>query len=154
MAIALVLSAVLSYLYSYKIPDVYGASTRILLKDKTSYDYQSQVYKNIGYINAYGDIVNQKRVLTSYDLVDRTLEKLDFEVSYFIIGRFKTTQIYANLPFTVRIQLLNNKLYERPFDLHIVDSKQFTISYDGGQGWSPRNSSSTPISRMRISPCA
>lgn len=134
VVIALVLSAVLSYLYSYKIPDVYGASTQILLKDKTSYDYQSQVYKNIGYINAYGDIVNQKRVLTSYDLVDRTLEKLDFEVSYFIIGRFKTTQIYANLPFTVQIQLLNNKLYERPFDLHIVDSKQFTISYDGGQG--------------------
>ncbi len=134
VVIALVLSAVLSYLYSYKIPDVYGASTQILLKDKTSYDYQSQVYKNIGYVNAYGDIVNQKRVLTSYDLVDRTLNKLDFEVSYFIIGRFKTTQVYANLPFTVQIQILNNKLYERPFDLHITDAKNFTISYDAGQG--------------------
>lgn len=134
VVIALVLSAVLSYLYSYKIPDVYGASTQILIKDRTSYDYQSQMYKSIGFVNAYGDIVNQKRVLTSYDLVDRTLEKLDFEVSYFIIGRFKTTQVYSNLPFTVDMQVLNPKLYERPFDLHIIDPGQFTVSYDAGKG--------------------
>lgn len=134
VVIALVLAAVLSYLYSYKIPNVYGASTQILLKDKTSYDYQSQVYKSIGFLNSYGDIVNQKRVLTSYDLIDRSLDKLDFEVSYFIIGRFKTTQVYANLPFTVQIQVLNAKLYERPFDLHIIDPGQFAISYDAGQG--------------------
>lgn len=134
VAVALVLSAVLSYLYSYKIPDVYGATTQILLKDQESYDYQNQVYKNIGYVSAYGDIVNQKRVLTSYDLIDRSLNKLNFEVSYYIIGRFKTTEIYANLPFTVQMQVLNPSLYEKPIDLHINDPGHFTISYDVGQG--------------------
>lgn len=134
VAIALVLSAVLSFLYSYKIPDVYGASTQILLKDQDAYDYQSQMFKNLGYVNAYGDIVNQKRVLTSYDLIDRTLEKLDFEVSYYIIGRFKTTQVFTNLPFTVQMQPLNPKLFDRPIDLHIIDPRQFSISYDPGQG--------------------
>ena len=134
VAIALVLSAVLSYLYSYKIPEVYGASTQILLKDKVSYDYQSQVYKNIGYVNSYGDIINQKRVLTSYDLIDRTLSKLNFDVSYYIIGRFKTTQAYNNLPFTVDMQVLNPKVYERPIDLHIIDAKTYRISYDPGSG--------------------
>jgi len=121
VAVALVLSAVLSYLYSYKIPNVFGASTQILLKDKESYDYQNQVFKNIGYISAYGDIVNQKRVLTSYDLIDRALNRLDFEVSYYIIGRFKTTEVYGNLPFSVEMQVLNNSLYEKPIDLRIVD---------------------------------
>lgn len=134
VAVALVLSAVLSYLYSYKIPDVYGATTQILLKDQESYDYQNQVYKNIGYVSAYGDIVNQKRVLTSYDLIDRSLNKLNFEVSYFIIGRFKTTEIYANLPFTVQMEVLNPSLYEKPIDLHINDPGHYTISYDVGKG--------------------
>ena len=32
VAVALVLSSVLSYLYSYKLPDIYGASTQILLE--------------------------------------------------------------------------------------------------------------------------
>ena len=134
LAIALVLSAVLSYLYSYKLPNVYGATTQILLKDRTAYDYQSQMYKNLGYFSSYSDMASQKRVLTSYDLIDRTLEKLDFEVSYFIIGRFKTTQIYTNLPFTVEMQVLNPKLYERPVDLHIIDPKTYSISYDPGEG--------------------
>ncbi len=43
VVVALLLSAVLSYLYSYKLPDIYGASTQILLKDEEVYDYQSQV---------------------------------------------------------------------------------------------------------------
>ena len=34
VAVALVLSSVLSYLYSYKLPDIYGATTQILLKDR------------------------------------------------------------------------------------------------------------------------
>ncbi|MGB5069650.1 MAG: Wzz/FepE/Etk N-terminal domain-containing protein, partial [Flavobacteriales bacterium] len=138
VAVALVLSAVLSYLYSYKIPNVYAARTQILIKDQESYDYQSQVYKNIGFVSAYGDIVNQKRVLTSYDLIDRTLQKLDFDVSYFIIGRFKTTQVYGGMPFTVQMQVLNDKVYEKPLDLHINDAGHFTLSYDAGQGVTSR----------------
>lgn len=134
VVIAILVSAVLSYLYSYKIPEVYGASTQILLKDKDVYNYQQQVYTNIGYTGAYGDIVNQKRVLTSYDLIDRTLDKVDFDVSYFIIGRFRTMEVYHALPFEVNIDILDPKLYQKPFDLRIVDTDHFELSYDGGTG--------------------
>lgn len=132
VVIALLLSAVLSYLYSYKLPDIYGATTQILLKDEEVYDYQSQVYKSLGYVQSYSDIVNQKRVLTSYDLIDRSLSKLDFDVSYFIVGRFKTTQVYGSLPFTVHLDILDPKLYERPFDLQVLDSSRYEVSYDHG----------------------
>src|SRR5882672_10485162 len=112
VVVAAVLSSVLCYLYLYKQADVYGARTQILLKDRQTYNYQSQVYENIGYIAAYGDIVNQKRVLTSYDMVSKTLDKLDFDVSYYVIGRFKTTEMYEKRPFNVRMQLINTRLYE------------------------------------------
>ncbi|MBK7084106.1 MAG: polysaccharide biosynthesis tyrosine autokinase [Flavobacteriales bacterium] len=134
VVVAVVLSAALSYLYSYKIPEVFGASSQVLLKDRDVYNYQAQVYQNIGYVAAYGDIVNQKRVLTSYDLIDKTLGKLDFDVSYYIIGRFKVSQVYATLPFTVKIDLLNTKYYQKPFDLRVVDPDHFELSYDGGNG--------------------
>ncbi|MBK8949478.1 MAG: polysaccharide biosynthesis tyrosine autokinase [Flavobacteriales bacterium] len=134
VVVALVLSAALSYLYSYKIPEVHGASAQILLKDREVYNYQTQVYQNIGYVAAYSDIVNQKRVLTSYDLVDKALSKLDFDISYYIIGRFKVSQVYATLPFTVKIDLLNPKYYQKPFDLRVVDADHYELSYDGGTG--------------------
>ena len=132
VVIALLLSAVMSYLYSYKLPDIYGATTQIMLKDNEVYDYQSQVYKTLGYQQSYTDIVNQKRVLTSYDLVDAALAKLDFDVSYFIVGRFKTTQVYAALPFTVHMDILEPGLYERPFDLRLLDSLRYELSFDRG----------------------
>ena len=132
LAVALVLASVLSYLYSYKLPDIYGARTQILLKDREVYDYQSQVYKSLGYAGVYGDLVNQKRVLTSYDLVDRALDKLDFDVSYYIVGRFKTTQVYGTAPFTVHMQVINSRLYDRPLDLHVVDVDHYELSYDQG----------------------
>lgn len=134
VVVAIVLSAILSYLYSYKIPEVYGASTQLLLKDREIYNYQTQVYKDIGYVAAYGDIVNQKRVLTSYDMIDRALSKLDFDVSYYIIGRFKTSEVYGSLPFEVNIDLLNARLYEKPFDVKLIDPDHFELSYDPGKG--------------------
>ncbi len=136
VVVSILLAAVLSVLYSLKIPDVYGATTQILLKDRETYNYQTQVYQNIGYVAAYGDIVNQKRVLTSYDMIDRTLNKLDYDVSYYIIGRFRTQQIYGKrkLPFVVSMDMLNVRLYEKPFDLQIVDYEKFIISYDPGAG--------------------
>ena len=85
---------------------------------------------------AYGDIVNQKRVLTSYDMINRTLDKLDYDVSYYNIGRFRTQQIYGKrkIPFTVSMDVLNTKLYEKPFDMTILDVDRFTLSYDPGAG--------------------
>jgi len=132
--IAVVLSSALSWMYSYKLPEVYGSSTQILLKSRDVYNYQNQLYQGIGYIAAFGDISNQKRVITSYDLIEETLEKLDFEVSYYIIGRFKTTEAYGSLPFKVNIELINKRLYEKPFNLKIIDSDHYMISYDEGQG--------------------
>jgi capsular exopolysaccharide synthesis family protein len=130
LVVALLLSLVLSYLYTYKLPSIYGASTQILLNDKDSYDYQSQMYKSLGYAGVYGDLVNQKRVLTSYDLIDKTLSKLDFDVSYFIVGRFKTSQVHGTLPFTVKIELLDPELLERVFDLRLVDKDHYELSFE------------------------
>jgi len=130
VAVALAISAVLAFLYTYKLPDIYGASSSILLKEKTTYDYQSAVYKDIGYMGSYVDMVNQQRVLTSYDLVSNVLNRLDFEVSYFIAGRFKTSQIHNTRPFTVKMDVFDERLYERPIDVKILDLARYELSYD------------------------
>lgn len=130
VAVALAISAVLAFLYTYKLPDIYGASSSILLKEKTTYDYQTAVYKDIGYMGSYVDMVNQQRVLTSYDMVSNVLAKLDFEVSYFIVGRFKTSQIHNTRPFTVKMDVFDERLYERPIDVKILDLDKYELSYD------------------------
>lgn len=133
VVLAVALAAALSFLYSYKLPEVHGASTQILLKDREVFNYQSQIYQNIGYYAAYGDIVNQKRVLTSYDMINETLDKLDFDVSYYILGRLKATEAYHDLPFEVDARVQNKGLFEKPIDLKVVDADTYTITYDVGK---------------------
>jgi capsular exopolysaccharide synthesis family protein len=132
VVVALGLSAVLSYLYSYKLADVYGASTQILLKDREVYNYQSQVYQSIGYVGVYSDIVNQKRVLTSYDMINTTLDKLDFDISFSVVGRFKTKPVYGNLPFKVEYDVLDARMYDQPLDLRIADHEHYELGYSSG----------------------
>ena len=76
------IAAVISYFYTYRMTDMYAAKTQILLKSDETYDYQSQIYKRIGWYGVYGDITNQKRVLASHDLIEQAIQKLNFEVSY------------------------------------------------------------------------
>jgi capsular exopolysaccharide synthesis family protein len=130
VTVALALSGVLSYLYTYKLPDIYGASTSVLLQEKTTYDYQSSVYKDIGYVGSYVEMVNQQRVITSYDLIADVLSRLDFEVSYFIVGRFKTSQIHSTRPFTVEMDVFDDRLYERPLDLRLLGLDTYELSYE------------------------
>lgn len=130
VAVAVAVSAVMSFLYTYKLPDIYGASTSILLKEKTTYDYQSAVYKDIGYAGSYVEMINQQRVITSYDLIEDVLSRLDFEVSYFIVGRFKTSQVHSARPFTVQLDVFNNRLYERLLDLELLGMDRFELSYE------------------------
>lgn len=52
------------------------------------------------------------------------------KVSYYIIGRLKTTEIdTTGLPFRVKIISLNSKLIEQPFSIEIMSENDFHLSY-------------------------
>jgi tyrosine-protein kinase Etk/Wzc len=124
-----VVAFILSYFYTYKLPDVYAAKTQILLKSDDTYDYQNQIYKGIGFYQPYQDNDNQIRVITSNDLIQSALSKIKLDVSYFIIGRLKTTEVYQAMPFEVFVSRLNPVLYERDIQLKILNEKEFQLSY-------------------------
>ena len=120
---------VLSYLYTYKLPDVYAAKSQVLLKNEDTYDYQNQIYKGIGYYQSYQDNANQIRVLTSNDLIGDVLSKLKFDVSYYIVGRLKTTEVYEGVPFEISVKMLNQNLYEKEIKFKIIDEFKYELSY-------------------------
>ena len=121
---------VVGYYYKYKIVPNYASKIEILLKSNDVYDYQEKLYSNVGFYNYYGDVTNQIRIITSYDLIEKTLSKLDFSKSYFIVGRLNTKEFFSGMPFTIDIDVLNRKLYELPVDFKIIDANNYSISYE------------------------
>jgi len=130
------LSAVAAYLYVHRMPDEYGAKTEILLGTGSGYEYQSQIYRGLtGYGGGVNQLTNQIRVLKSHDLISNTLDKLDYQISYFIVGRVKTTEIPYIDAFSVDIKLIEGEgaeLFGVPFDIKILDKKTFSLKFDDG----------------------
>lgn len=130
----LFLSYIAAYFYTYKLIDVYAASTQILLKSNDAYDSQSIIQSGVtpyGYKD-YSENYNAMRVIKSYDLIKKTVDKLDLSVSYFIKGHIRTKELYDHIPFKVEFTSLNPFIYEQMIDFKIVNISQYAIKYKIG----------------------
>jgi len=124
-------SGTLAYLYSYKLPSIYAAKTQLLMKSNETYPIQQGLFQSLGsdYLG-YEKLSNEKRVITSKDIIEQVISKLKLDVSYYIVGRIQTKEVYAGTPFSVEAQIYSYGFYELPFNLRILDANSYEISYE------------------------
>ena len=127
------LSGAIAYFYTHRLEDIYASKTQILLKSEDSYGLEKVTYGNLLQNNTYEYTASQMRVIKSSDLIEETIEKLNLDVSYFIIGRIKTTEVYNNMPFSVYSHQSNTSSYNKEFRLDIIDTNQYQIAYQHGE---------------------
>lgn len=121
----------LGWFVTHQMPSIYAAKCEILLKSSDTYDYQTQIYKELGYYSLIQDITNQKRILASYDLIEKALNKVDFTQSYFLVGRVKTEEVNRFEYFKIHCdwRRLDRRLYNKSFNLKVLDLNTYSISY-------------------------
>jgi len=132
VVLAVSLSGGLGWLYVYKLEKVYAVSTQLLLKSNQDYSAgslitDSKYFGNVG--RTYIDNSNEIRVIKSKDLIERALERLDLDVSYFLVGRLRTTEVYSGVPFSVKVMSLHSSLYEQDMRFLITSPTSFTLTY-------------------------
>lgn len=138
--IALVLTMLtfgIGFIYSYKLTDIYSAKTQILLKANNSINTASIISENGGFYGGAGqsfvDNSNEIRVIQSYDLMKKTLDRLDLDVSYFLIGRIRTEELFTGIPFKIKVLNLKPALYEQSMRIKLLDWDRFQMSYNVGK---------------------
>ena len=87
---------IFGYIFNHKKKSLYNTKIEILLKSNDVYDYQENLQSSLGFYNYYGDISNQKRIIGSFDMIQKALNKLDLSCSYFIKGRLNTKEFLTN----------------------------------------------------------
>lgn len=131
----LVISLVAAYLYSYKLPRIYASKAQMLLKNDETYSYQEGLFQGLGIYGGgqYEKMANEQKVLLSSDLISQTIARLKMDVSYYIVGRIQTKEVFSGTPFQVEAQLYNTGYYEFPFTLKIIDIDTYEISFEEGE---------------------
>ena len=117
--------------YTYTLISVYKVSTQVLLQNNDAY-YENNVVTDASFYGAqsFVDNSNEKRVLLSYDLLNRVVDKLrdKLEVSYFIVGKVRRTEQFGGTPFNVVVSTINPDLYESVIDFRILSDKEYEAS--------------------------
>ncbi|GAA4816922.1 GumC family protein [Litoribaculum gwangyangense] len=93
-----------AYFYvRYNVTPEYYASGKILLNDKEEGE-GLQSFSNLGLIKNSKNINDEIGVLASYDLMLKTVKELEYDVSYYVKGRFSEIELYdKSVPFKVVI---------------------------------------------------
>lgn len=123
---------VIGYFYVYKIENVYQASVELLKSNDTYYEKSlitDQFYSGVG--KSYVDNSNEIRIIKSYDLMKETISRLksQLQVSYYLVGRVRTTEQFTGTPFNIKINNINPNLYELPINFKIIDFEHYELIY-------------------------
>lgn len=96
--IFVVLALAVGFVINRYKPSVYQTSGTVLIKSDQTFDPTSLMTNlNTGKSN----VENEMAILRSYSLAERTIKKMNLEVSYYEKGRVATMEMYKNAPFTV-----------------------------------------------------
>lgn len=119
---------------AYRIPNVYRAESQFLYNGDQA---QSLGVRYGGSPYMYGggqkEAENQKRILTSFDLIGDVIDKLDFEVSYYLKGRLRKTVQYPDArSFKLRVDSIHPDLLGRSIGIEFTNSEMLlSYNWDG-----------------------
>lgn len=127
IASILIISVICSYIYLWYTPQTY--STSATLKFEQANSDISALFR--GQIGAGGSktIDAESYVIKSNTLLTNAIGRLDYRVSYFIVGRFRTKEMYPYKPFTVKVIKEDSlQRYQGSYLFKKLDAKRFIIS--------------------------
>lgn len=130
--LAVVVSLCLAFTYiRYTLP-LYEIRSMILMEEGGTNSPVSVLYGQIPGLaqdrGEYGNLANHVAIMTSSPIISRTLTGLDFEISYYSIGRFGETELYQDLPFQILWDKNHPQITGTDFLLSIDPDKNITLS--------------------------
>lgn len=154
-AVFLILSLAAAWFYNWYAQPVYQVSGKLLIKDEASTPAKA-IMKELDVVGQSKNLENEIEILKSHRLVSQTLNKLGFDVSYFLVGNIKTSEVYLKSPFEVHIDSLEPLAYFTPIFIDIENAQQFSFSYElkGGERYRTtanfEENFQTPLGSLRL----
>ncbi len=81
-------------------------------------------------LGRYVDNTNESKIIQSYDLLREVIDKIKsrIQVSYYIVGKVRTTEYFSGMPFLVKVNSVNSSLFEQKFKFKIKNANEYVIS--------------------------
>lgn len=127
--IGVIIALCVGYVKTRSWMPAYTTETKIIIEESqksSGINFMQGFMGGMDYTNAN----NQLLVLGSYKLINRTIKKLPFGISYFQRGHFKTHSLYGREPICILLNELSPDAYSYTYKFHPVDANTFEISIE------------------------
>ncbi len=122
--LSLVICSILGVLYLHFKTPVYQASATLLIKDNGSRSANNEYISPLDVFSSQKTVENETGVLTSYNLMERVVKKLDLYAPVTVEGKLRNQSAYVSSPIKVQakypdsiiIPQKENKIYFRYHD--------------------------------------
>ena len=130
--VALAVAGTATFLYIRYTPPLYQLRSTVLVGQGNSKSPITAIYGQGMYQDSrdWAALYNQIAIMGSSPIISRTLAGLNFEISYFSIGRVSETELYKNVPFQVLWDKNHPQIIESDFYMTIHPDNNITISME------------------------
>ncbi len=132
IALCSFVSLAFAYAYNKYSVKVYEVSTSVVINEESGglADASAQLLNEFGFISNNKSFANELLALKSTPLISETIEKLDFQISYFEHELLSKRELYKSSPFIIIL----DKNYQQPisatFYIKIIDNSTCEITMD------------------------
>ncbi len=130
IAVTLAISLAIAYAYLWYTPKSYSTATFLKFEDKqtslSSLASSAPAGRSYNYTNK---ILSESWTFKSRSLIQEATKHIDWQVSYFLNGKVRTTDLYPNKPFSVRILKQDSVFYNKIIDIY-PSNKGIRLEYD------------------------
>ena len=123
-------SLFVAYLYLRYSTPVYVVRSEIIIKDDKGGLSQNNILSELDIFNTKNNAGDEIEILKTRYLMEKVVEELELNVSYYAPGKIKTSELYNTSPFYVTILSPKDSIVVQQFHLHILDGAGFLLEND------------------------
>ncbi|MCB0581347.1 MAG: AAA family ATPase [Phaeodactylibacter sp.] len=130
-AFSVILCAGIAYVYAKVTPPLYAVKTTLLIdSDGNSRKLGDSKYVEggVGLIDMEKNLSNEMGILKSYSLMEKTMQDLNFQVSYYAGTWYKEREAYGYFPFEVELIDTSAQMYGARFYVEILSDQRYRLS--------------------------
>lgn len=120
-------------IHRYSVP-VYSTTMALLMEERGTDRPQSDMMEGFGLTPGQSGIDNQIAILSSWEIISKTIERLDFRVSYYAKGNLKNTELYHVSPFVIQFDTLSSQLINTPIYFTFLENDKFELKVETENG--------------------
>jgi tyrosine-protein kinase Etk/Wzc len=132
--LGVIVSGTVAFIYLRYTTPKYRISSTLLIKDdkKGPSLAENAVLDDLNLFQSGKNIDNEIEILKSKSLMNRVLQELSLNTTYYVDGRFKSTEIYGgSMPLKVIVSKLDSSAFNKSVVIRVNDNNNYQIDEDG-----------------------